>query len=330
MNKIDDIRMARFLAGEMSSKEEIAFREEIESNPVQHSELNNMEKTWKYFDNNASERNSDSVKAWNHLKQRLEDDGLLEDQAAVHRRRSIGSPLKAAASILLILSIGIPALYFGIIRNGNDESVMSHFSEQGVSTVDLPDGSRVFLNEGAEIDYPSSFGQERSVKLDGEAFFEVMSDPVNPFIVRSGNVVVSVLGTSFNVKTMKKSPDVEVFVEAGKVRMSLEDSEQSVTLEPGEIGYTEDSKLSLLEQSDPNYISWKTKDFKFVETKLLEVLLELEESYHVRINTELLELENMMITTSYRGQSIEAILETIGAAFNLTVNNRDDGYYLTN
>ena len=99
MNKSNDSTMARFLAGEMSTKEEIAFRKEIESDPAQQFELNNMEKTWKYFDNNASERNRDSMKAWNILKGRLENDGLLEDQAAVHRIRNIRSPLKAAASI---------------------------------------------------------------------------------------------------------------------------------------------------------------------------------------------------------------------------------------
>jgi len=330
MNKSNDKRIARFLTGEMSMQEEIAFRKEIESDSSQQFELKNMEKTWKYFDKAASESTSDSGKAWNLLKKRLEDDGLLENTGSAPGIRKIARPLKVAASILLILAIGIPALYYGIIRNGNSESIMDQFSDKGVSTVDLPDGSRVYLNEGARIEYPAEFSRERSVKINGEAFFEVMSDPVNPFTVRSGNVVISVLGTSFNVKTAENLPDVEVFVESGKVRMALEDSEQSIILEPGELGYIKESGLNRLEQTDPNYISWKTKDFKFVDTGLMEVIRELEESYHVKINTGSLKLEDMKITTTYREQSIEAILETIGAAFGLTVSHRDDGYYLTN
>ncbi|MCK4749217.1 MAG: DUF4974 domain-containing protein, partial [Bacteroidales bacterium] len=74
----------------------------------------------------------------------------------------------------------------------------------------------------------------------------------------------------------------------------------------------------------------KTKDFTFVDADLMEVLLELEESYHVEIHTGSLELNDMRITTTYREQSIDAILETIGAAFGLTVSNREEGYYLTN
>jgi len=330
MNKNRDINLARFLAGEMNVKEEIAFRREFESNPKQLSELKNMEKTWKYFDEITSGRNGDSGKAWNKLHRRFEEDGLLEKPSELTGTRRILPALRVAASILVILAIGIPALYFGVIRNNNSESLRNSYTEKGIITVDLPDGSRVYLNEGAEIFYPPVFTREREVKLKGEAFFEVMSDPVNPFIVRSGNVVVSVLGTSFNVKQSIQSPNVEVYVKTGKVRMFMENSGQFITLEPGEVGESESQNLTRSTQKDPNYISWKTKDFKFVEAELLEVLQELEESYHVTIHTEQVDLYNMKITTSYSEQSIDAILETIGTAFGLTVSNKEDGYYLTN
>ena len=81
-------------------------------------------------------------------------------------------------------------------------------------------------------------------------------------------------------------------------------------------------------QEDQNYISWKTKDFKFVNSALMEVLQELEESYHVDIHTEDLDLSEMRITTSYSGQSIDAILETIGAAFEMNVSHKENSYFL--
>jgi len=238
--------------------------------------------------------------------------------------------LKIAASIMLILAIGIPALYFGIIRNIDNKYDQNYYSEKGVSTINLPDGSSVYLNEGAEISYPSSFNQKRTVKLKGEAFFEVMSDPLNPFSVSSGKVVISVLGTSFNVKKCSQSSEVEVYVKTGKVRMALDNSGQFITLEPGEMGQLENENLTKIFQKEQNYISWKTKDFKFVNAELLDVLLELEESYHVQIQSDETELNDMKITTSYSEQSIDAILETIGTAFGLTVSHKEDGYYLTN
>jgi ferric-dicitrate binding protein FerR (iron transport regulator) len=330
MSRNKDEQMARYLAGEMSMSEEIAFMKDIQGNPKQHIELKKMEKSWKYFDENPSRDRWESKSAWEKLRGKLQADGLLEESESYRESHTLLPLLRIAAAILLVLSIGIPALYFGVIRNSAGEPLRSHYAEKGVNTIDLPDGSRVFLNEGAEITYPAVFNQERAVKLKGEAFFEVMSDPVNPFTVRSGKVVVSVLGTSFNVKNKNQSDDIEVYVKSGKVRMALEETDRFITLQAEDVGRTEDKELSKTGQEDPNYISWKTKDFKFVDAELMDVLVELEESYHVKIHTQGVDLGDMKITTSYREQSIDAILETIGAAFGMHVSSREDGYYLTN
>ncbi len=330
MKKSRDIDIARFLAGEMSVEEEIGFRNKTEVNPVELSELKNMENTWKYFDKDPLHGNGDSRDAWDKLYGRLNADGMLDGQSVKTGTKNLLPVLRVAASFLLILAIGIPALYLGVIKKDMTDSVLNRSSEKGVRTINLPDGSRVFLNEGAEISYPPEFNQGRSVELKGEAFFEVMSDPVNPFTVRSGKVVVSVLGTSFNIKESLISNEVEVYVTTGKVRMALENSGNFINLEPGEIGQINKNNLSRVAQIDPNYISWKTKDFKFVDAELTDVLGELEESYHVAIHRDQVILNGMKITTSYEEQSIDAILETIGTAFGLIISHKEDGYYLTN
>ena len=198
MSRSKDIQMARYLAGEMTTKEEITFLSESEESQEKLSDLRNMEKNWKYFDKNPSPKDWDTVKAWNQLHQKLESEGLLEDQADSPDRGRFAPLLRIAASIALILAIGIPALYFGVIRDNTDGTIRHHLAEEGVATVDLPDGSRVYLNKGAEISYSLAFKNQRAVELKGEAFFEVMSDPQNPFTVRSAGMIVTVLGTSFN------------------------------------------------------------------------------------------------------------------------------------
>ncbi|MCK4879016.1 MAG: FecR domain-containing protein [Bacteroidales bacterium] len=329
MSRSRDKKMARYLAGEMSMNEEIAFMSESGKSLEQMSELRNMEKHWKYYDQNPSRENWNSGEAWNRFHQKLESEGLLEDQAVKPGRDTLSPLLRIAASIVLVLAIGIPALYFGVIRDNAEENTRHHLAEEGVATVDLPDGSRVYLNKGAEIAYSKAFKNQRAVKLTGEAFFEVMSDPQNPFTVRSGEMVVSVLGTSFNVKQRDRSSNVEVYVKTGLVKVSLEKSDQFIYLEPEQFGVVENRNLSSSVQEDPNYISWKTKDFKFVNSALLEVLQELEESYHVDIHTGDVDISDMRITTSYSGQSINAILETIGTAFEMSISHRDNSYFLT-
>jgi transmembrane sensor len=329
MNKTRDIEMARYLAGEMSTNEEISFLKSSGNSPKQSSELRDMEKHWKYFDQNPSAKGWNTGKAWDRLHKRLDSEGLLEegiDEAVTGSRMSF---LRIAATVLLVLAIGIPSLYFGVIRDSSSSLLLSHQAEEGVSIVNLPDGSTVYLNKGSEITYQKSFNQNRAIELSGEAFFEVMADPLNPFTVHTGDVLVSVLGTSFNVKQMGNSPEVEVYVKTGKVKMALEESGQHLTLEPEEFGLAENSKLSTPVLEAPNYISWKTKDFKFVDSHLMDVLQELEESYHVEIQSGEIDLSQLRITTSYSRQSIDAILETIGTAFGMTVSHENDGYILT-
>jgi ferric-dicitrate binding protein FerR (iron transport regulator) len=321
--------MARYLAGEMTTKEEIAYLSDVEKSQDEIAELKNMEKNWRYFDQNPSPKDWDSGKAWERLHEKLDTEGLLEEQAGVPGPGRFSPLLRMAASIALILAIGIPSVYFGLIRNNMDSPVRQHIAEEGMSTIDLPDGSRIYLNQGAEISYSKAFKNQRSVELQGEAFFEVMSDPKNPFTVHSGQMLVTVLGTSFNVKQLENSSDVEVYVKSGKVRVSVDQSDQYIQLESEEFGILENKVLSSSQQEDPNYISWKTKNFKFVNSALTEVLRELEESYHIAIHTEGLDLSELRITTSYSGQSIDAILETISAAFEMSVSHKENNYFLT-
>lgn len=328
MSRNRDNEMARYLAGEMTMKEEIAFLSKSEKRQDQLSELKYMEKNWKYFDQNSSQRDWNSGEAWVQLRHRLETEGLLENQAIGSDRGRFTPLIRIAASLALVLALGIPALYFGVIRDSAKVNISHFVAREGVSTVNLPDGSRVYLNEGAEITYSKAFMNQRAVELSGEAFFEVMADPQNPFTVQSGEALVTVLGTSFNVKQSDRSYDIEVYVKTGKVRLSLEASEQYIQLESEEVGIVENSRLRSARQEDPNYISWKTLEFKFVNSALLEVLTELEESYHVDIHAENLDLSELRITTSYSGQSIDAILETIGTAFDLNVSHKENSYYL--
>lgn len=321
-------QMARYISGEMEMKEEIEFRSAIENKPVLLKDLEQMEKSWKHINENPVAGKEDTGDAWNKLNQRLASDGLLEDTNSPKRSGRFTPALKIAASIIVILAVAIPSIWYGLDRSDEGPAELKRFSEKGIKTIDLPDGSRVFLNEGSEITYPENFEAKRAIKLEGEAFFEVMSDPANPFIVRSGHVMVSVLGTSFNVKKAAEDPGIEVFVETGKVRMALESNKEFITLEPGELGRADELELSHSIQSDHNYISWKTKDFKFVDEELGKVLRELEESYHVEIFAEDIQLGELRITSTYREQSIDSILETIAAAFGLKVQKKEELFYL--
>ena len=104
MSRSKNVQMARYLAGEMTSNEEIAYLSEIEKSQGNLSDLKNMEKNWKYFDQNPSRKDWDSAEAWSRLHHKLDSEGLLEDQAAMSHRSRFTPLLRIAASIALILA----------------------------------------------------------------------------------------------------------------------------------------------------------------------------------------------------------------------------------
>ena len=320
--------MARFLSDEMDENEKVRYLEEVRSDHAINSQLEEMKSTWKSFDNEPSLKFKDTGMAWNKLKGNLERDGLLEDSRESIHLFFLRPAIRIAATILLILGLGFPGIYFTVKNNRVDPGTISHVSASGVISVDLPDGSRVFMNQGAEISYPTGFNGNRTLELQGEAFFEVMADPGNPFRVRSGKVIVSVLGTSFNVKQQEKSDCIEVFVQSGEVQVSGVNNSRTMKLLPGEFVYSDGREMRQGNLENLNYLSWKTKEFIFVDEAIDDIFETLEKAYHVEIVTGNLDVDQMRLTSTYKQQSIDAILETISTAFNLEIKKEGETYYL--
>lgn len=314
------IKIAGYLANEMNDKQEQEFLLDLQDNQLLKNDYDLMKKTWKRFEENPEEKYLDSSAAWNKLKYRIAEDGMLDEDPVTHHLNQRRTILRVAATILMILAIGLPSVYFAL-NNRPVAGTIEHISEEGVLTVDLPDGSRVFLNKGSSMDYHKSFEDERSINLKGEGYFDVMSNPKKPFNVNTGRVVVTVLGTSFNVKE-SNGKEVEVYVESGSVQVSMNDKEEAIILEPGQLA-TAAEGLVTGEQEDANYLSWKTKDFKFVDESIEDILHVLTESYHVEVLSDHVSLEGKRLTTTYNDQSFDAILSTICLAHNM--NYEKDG-----
>ncbi|HYW94808.1 MAG TPA: FecR domain-containing protein, partial [Bacteroidales bacterium] len=194
---------------------------------------------------------------------------------------------------------------------------------------DLPDGSHVYLNMGAEIMLPSGFTQNRTLILKGEGFFDVSHDPSRPFSVKAGNTIITVLGTSFNVKENKSDNMVEVFVESGKVKVRGKDGSSGITLLPGQFGISDGKEPLVSRRDNTNYLSWKTREFRFVNASLDQIIKTLEQAYHVNVDTGNVKVSALKLTSTYYNQSFDSVLETICTAFNLSYTTTDKGYKLT-
>ncbi len=130
---------------------------------------------------------------------------------------------KVAAVFAFLVATGA-AIYYS--TDSQVEMVTYNTIPGQKSTIPLPDGTSIRLNAGSTIVFPEKFsGSAREISLTGEAFFEVARDEKRPFIIKSGDLVTTVLGTSFNIKAFAND-EIEVTVATGKVQ--VETSQGSV------------------------------------------------------------------------------------------------------
>lgn len=222
--------------------------------------------------------------------------------------------LAAAAAVLLVAG-GLGWWYFSAQPVMVVEQMADHRRE-----VQLSDGSIVRINRGAVLTHPQAFsGKKRSVKLAGEAFFEVSSDAAKPFLVETESATVRVVGTKFNVRAIPTEPTLEVFVEEGKV--IVEANGQQIALSAGQTGIFE-KKTGYLTAEKPlteNAAAWTRGKLAFKNATLKTVAADLSRFYGVKIEVSPL-LENCRFENSFsENTEVEAALKIVAAAFQANV-----------
>lgn len=148
----------------------------------------------------------------------------------------------------------------------------------------LPDGSKVWVNAGSTLSYPSTFGKERRVKLSGEAFFEITKSN-QPFIVSTGKADVKALGTQFNVFNYPNEKLSIALIE-GSVRVYHPNKEQQgIVLQPNQL-LTETDRDFSVQTITQDPVLWKEGLYAFDKQKLKDILKKLELYYDVKITVK--------------------------------------------
>lgn len=241
--------------------------------------------------------------------------------------RQLFSSWKAAASLLVLLSLAAVLFYFS-----NTPDTVEIIADRPVFEQKLPDGSVVVLQRGSAIRFPEEFGKKnRKVILDGEAFFNVRHNESLPFIVQGENVRIKVLGTKFMVNTKAAENKVSVVLSSGKVSLYFKGSEkENVLLSPGEKAEinTEEKTIEKSVNTDPNFNAWMTGVLEFNNTDLATVAATLEHVYRTKIILSNKELAGCTLTATFRGQAIDEVLNVISLTLGLDVIRKDNTFYV--
>ena len=229
--------------------------------------------------------------------------------------------ISAYASIVLMTAF---AVYFFLAKDP-DPSLITKTTQKGQKTnIVLSDGTTIRLNAESTLVYPEVFDKtSRQVTLTGEAFFEVTENPAKPFIVRSGDLTTTVLGTSFNIHAYPGDTSISVTVATGKVKVesfldttpspkaSADVSAVVLTKAEQTIYSITSNNISTTKVDAGHFTAWKDGIIRFDDIPLKQAAQILERWFNVTITFENEAIGNCFMKGKYINENLVNILESI-------------------
>ncbi len=270
----------------------------------------------------------DLDKEWAIMKSRMDSLGVKNVSPSIKTGfllSSLRMNYVAAAAVAFLV------VFFGLkfIKSFNSiEFTTGALAEQ----IFLPDSSKVSLNAYSSIVYPKKFSKsERKISFKGEAYFEVAYDSEKQFRINTNEVLIEVLGTSFNLNAYKQMENIEVVVNTGKVAFrSVEKENERVILEAGNKGIysKKDRKISSSLNTDINFLSWKTRKLVFVNEEFGNIIHTLGNVYHMEIVIINEDLIPCRVTSTFDQLPFDAVLRILEATLGLRVEEKESVIYI--
>ena len=236
--------------------------------------------------------------------------------------RTFFSPslLKRAASIIFIFILVSGILYLSGIFEQKTSSVVwqERVTTSGEkSTITLSDGSKVTLNADSKLKYPEQFdGTTREVYLEGEGYFVVKHNINQPFVLNTGNLTTTDLGTKFDVSAYPDNKTISVSLLEGKVKVSRNENGKIgriAILKPKEqLLYDKANNVSSFGVFDSlEVVGWKDSVYKFVNEPLSKVLPRLERAFGVKFRLTDKSVLAQKITIKFERNSLQTVIDVI-------------------
>lgn len=210
--------------------------------------------------------------------------------------------------------------------------------------VQLPDGTQVWLNADSKLSYNNDFGKgERLVWLTGEAFFDVKKDAGRPMKIHTSNMSITVLGTSFNVRSYGNEKTAETVLVSGMVEVSLQaNPENRIRLIPGNKLVVRNTGLP--EQGPANSTAtlyqvknmkpdssglfteemWTRPGLSFRGETLEGAVLRLEHWFNVHINIADAPLKQGIYTGDFKNETLQQVLDALQLSGNFSYAIQND------
>ena len=173
----------------------------------------------------------------------------------------------------------------------------------------LADGSKVWINSGTELEFPTKFsGKTREIMVSGEIYIDVVQSAKQPFIVRTPDLDVQVFGTRFNVSAYASDKTSAVVLVNGKVEVKTKD-DRSIRMNPNEMVEFRNGNMNKENVDVSLYTSWVEGVFIFNRTPVSELFKKVGRYYNVSF--ENVESDKRITGKLYLSENLHDVISSI-------------------
>jgi ferric-dicitrate binding protein FerR (iron transport regulator) len=322
MENFDINLVTKYLAGEASDEERLLVKKMKKSDPKAYKDF---QKIWAAAESSSFDPGIrfDKTAAWEKTIAQTDIPEKEGNSPRTARVRGLGYWLPRIAALLVV---GLAVSY--LLRPGTPDAIkdIQFIAEAETQSLELPDGSAIDLRQGGNITYPANFEEDRSIALEGVAFFDVAKDNAHPFIIKTDRLTVTVTGTSFYVDQEKEA----VGVSTGSVRVEDRSTGQTILLSPGESVVIDDESktLSSITPTAENQLFWKTGTLSFKDQRLDTVLTTVGNAYGADFEFDVEAVRKCRVTARYKEMTLAAIIGELEGSMNIEISKQDSLTYI--
>lgn len=316
----------RFLQGLTTEEEEKILKDWIRQPEARENFNAYYRQCWHLASDSMDRATQDEIFA-DILKEIDETPLISKENTDKKKPRRYLSVVKYAATACIIAVVALGAYFMGTQQTDTDSGLISMAVMNGQKAdITLADGTRVYINSDSKVTYDNTYNKKnRTLVLEGEAYFEVAKNKDKPFIVKVNGIDVEALGTSFNVRAHTVDKLVSVTLIEGKVKVTS--SEQEDILNPNErIEYDLISKTFEKSEIHPNadHLLWRSNQLAFYGESLEEVCKTLTRMYNCNFVFKSEAVKKYTYSGIIRNNSLTNVLDFISQTASIKYEIKPD------
>ena len=330
---MDDSQIIGFIQGRLSAdkrKEVISWICESEANRL-HFQL--MQTLWEKPDATIFEGKKELDAAWEMFlarkKSNLKSGSKFNPKSNLKLNPKL-SPGHTWRRFAVAASLVLITLLIWLIIKHPQKLEYARKGEGPPKSIELPDGTKVWLNRNSTITLSESFNEvERNVRLSGEAYFEVFTNPEKPFKIHTNEVQLRVLGTSFNVMAYRDSIFNRVDVSSGRVAFRpVNKPANKIELTRNMSGWLDltTGELDHGHTQDRNRFAWVTRELVFEDANIHEISQVVAKVYHVELKYDE-RIDCVRLKATFSNEPLANILNTLKSLYNLDYSRVSENKY---